>query len=440
MARSKEVLEQEVRRVTPRSGAQWERGRASMPGGVIKGAYWMSPHPVYVERAEGCYLWDLDGHRYVDFTNHHTAMILGHNHPAVMKAVHEAVNRGLGFGMPSVLEAEMAEEIVRRFPSIERVRFTNSGTESSLHATRMVRAVTGKPKVAKFEGAYHGSHDALEISVAPPLDGAGPDDSPSPVASWPGMARGSEENVVILPYGQPESVELILREQQSEVSAVFFDGKPGIYDLPPDFARFLRDLTRELGILMVMDEVVSFRAGYGGYQGLVGVEPDLTVFGKIMGGGFPVGVIGGRADLMDVLDNSTGSALLNQSGTFSGNHVTLAAGLATLRALTPELYRHLDGLRERLDEGLRKVFRDSGVAANVRSVGSIVSFDFGERPVTDYRSLASTDKALFDRIRLELLLRGYFTQGGMGLCLSAPMRPEHIDGLLDALKESLAEE
>ena len=440
MVRSMEALEAEYRRVTPKSRAQWERGMPVMPGGIIKGAYWSSPYPLYVERAQDCYLWDLDGRKYVDFANHHSAMILGHSHPAVVEAVQKELQRGLGFGAPTALEAEMAEELVKRFPSVDKVRFTNSGTESSLHATRLARAATGKPKVAKFEGAYHGSHDALEVSVSPPIDRAGAFDSPRPVAEWEGMARGSEEDVVVLPYNQRESVELILREHQAEVAAVFYDGKPGMYDIPADFAHFIRDITRELGILMVMDEVVSFRAGYGGYQGVAGVTPDLTILGKIVGGGFPVGAIGGRADLMDVLDNTQGDPVLHQSGTFSGNHFTLAAGLATLRELTPEAYEHLGALRVRLHDGLVDVFGRADVPCQVIGEGSIVNIYLTDRPVNDYRSATSMpDLALFGRIALALLLRGYHARGGMGLVLSTPMGTEHIDGVLEALERVLGE-
>ena len=326
MVRSRDALEAEYRNATPSSLAQWERGRPVMPGGIIKGAYWNPPYPLYVDHADGCYLWDLDSRKYVDFANHNTAMILGHSHPAVVEAVQRELERGIGLGEPTSLDADMAEEITKRIPSVEKVRFTGSGTESSMHATRIVRAVTGKPKVAKFEGAYHGSHDALEVSVSPPLDGAGPADSPAAVGSWEGMARGSEEDVVVLPYNQRESVELILREHEEDLAAVFYDGKPGMLDVPDEFTRFVRDITRELGLLLVMDEVVSFRAGYSGYQGVCGIEPDLTIFGKIIGGGLPVGAIGGRADLMDVLDNSGGTGRLGQSGTFSGNNLHPGGG------------------------------------------------------------------------------------------------------------------
>ena len=434
MVRSREALEEEYRRLTPRSREQWERGKPVMPGGVIKGAYWMSPYPTYMERAQDCYLWDLDGRKYVDFANHHTTTILGHSHPTVVEAVQRELDKGIAFGAPTALEAEVAEEITGRFPSIDKVRYTNSGTEASLHTTRLARTVTGKPKVAKFEGAYHGSHDALEISVGPPLDKAGPSDSPGAVASWDGMARGSEEDVVVLPYNQPESVALILREKRDEISAVFYDGKPGVLDVPDDFTRFVRELTGELGLLMVMDEVVSFRAGYGGYQGLAGVKPDITLFGKIVGGGFPAGALGGRADLMDVLDNSQPPVRLNQSGSFSGHNFTLAAALATLTALTPEVYEHLDRLGARLHEGLVDVFGSAGIPCQVLSAGSLVNPYLTDRPVRDYRALTSVDNALFERISLGLLLEGYHLgRPGMTMALSSPMTDEQIDGLLGAL-------
>ena len=440
MVRFRQALEEEYTRVTPSSRAQWERGKPVMPGGIIKGAYWTTPHPIYVERAEGCYLWDLDGRRYVDFANHHTATVLGHSHPDVVKAVQRELERGIALGAPTTLEAEIAEEMVERIPSVERVRFTNSGTESSLHATRLARAVTGKPKVAKFEGAYHGSHDALEVSTAPAIDRAGEPDAPESVAAWDGMAQGAEEDAVILPYNQPETVELILREHQDEIAAVFYDGKPGMMDVPDDFTRFIRDTTKELGLLMVMDEVVSLRAGYGGYQGECDVEPDLTIFGKIVGGGFPVGAIGGRADLMDVLDPTQSGGALSQSGTFSGNNFTLAAGLATLRALTPEVYDHLDALGGRLHAGLERVFAAARIPCQVLSSGSIVNPFLTDRPVRDYRSAATADADMFDRLRLGLNLKGYYVgSGAMSMVLSSPMENEHIDGLVGALEDVLGE-
>jgi glutamate-1-semialdehyde 2,1-aminomutase len=259
------------------------------------------------------------------------------------------------------------------------------------------------------------------------------------VAAHDGMSRDSEEDTVILPYGDTESVELILRQHRDELAGVFYDPKAGIYDIPRDFAQFLRDITRELGLLLVWDEVVSFRAGYGGYQAVCGIEPDLTTFGKIVGGGLPVGALGGRADLMDVLDNTQDPTGLTQSGTFSGNAMTLAAGLATLRELTPEVYSRLERLRARLHEGLEAAFEDAGVACRVVSEGPLVNVYLTDRPVRTYRDAASADKGLSDRIALSLLLKGFFGWGGLGLALSTPMGDEHVDGLLTALAAVLVE-
>ncbi len=438
MVRTRESLQEEYRQVTPRSRSQWEAAKAHLPGGVVKGAYWSPPYPIYMDRGEGCYLWDLDGRRYVDFANHHTAMVLGHSHPDVIAAVRRETERGMGLGAPTTLEAEIAEELTRRLPSVDKVRFTNSGTESSIHVTRLARAVTGRPLVAKFEGAYHGSLDALEISTGPPIEKAGPADGPAPVASWPGMSPGSEENVVILPYNQPESVDLILREHRDDVAAVFFDGKPGMLDIPHDFARSLRELTTELGMLMVMDEIVSFRVGYSGYQGLVGVKPDITTLGKIVGGGFPGSAIGGRAELMDVFDTTKGDLRISQSGTFSGNNFTLAAGLATLKALTPEVYAHLDRLREQLHQGLVKAFERARISCQVLSAGSIVNPFLTDQPVRDYRSASTADDDLFSRIQMGLALKGYYVgRDSMKMILSEPMQNEHVDGLVGALHEVL---
>lgn len=437
MVRSYGSLENEFRLVTPKSFTRWEKGKSVMPGGIMKEGYWSKPYPICVSKADGCYLWDLDGRKYVDFANHHTAVILGHNNPTVMAAVQGEIDRGLALGAPTELELDIAEELIARFPTADKVRFMNSGTEASLHATRLVRAATGKPKIAKFEGAYHGSHDALEVSVAP-VNG-GPDDSPKPIPEWNGMSKSAEEEVVILPYGQPESVELILREHRDELACVFFDGKPGLMDVSPEFTRFLRRITDELGILMVMDEVVSFRSSYGGYQGIVGVEPDITILGKVIGGGFPAGAIVGKSDVMDVFDNTETRRGPRQSGTFSANNFTLAAGLATLRELTPDVYSHLDRLGRRLSSGLREAFDRAEMSCQVLHSGSIVSTFLTDLKVKDYRSMASSDDAMLDRIRLALLIKGHFTQAGLGFSLSYPMRDEEVDGFIQSINEILVE-
>lgn len=438
MVRSRQSVESEYVRRTPKSRAQWQAGKPVMPGGVIKGAYWFPPHPTYMARAEGCYMWDLDDNKYVDFANHHSATILGHNHPDVVEAIEAELERGLALGAPTTLEAEIAEEIVSRVPGVDQVRYTNSATESALHTARMVRAIKGKPKIAKFEGAYHGSHDALEYSTAPSLDEAGPEDAPTSVPAQHGMIPGSEDTVVILPYNQPETVELILREHQNELAAVYYDGKPGMLEIPMEFTHFVRDITQELGMFMVMDETVSFMVGPGGYQREAGIEPDLSFFGKILGGGLPGGVIGGKAELMGLLDNTECNKGVFQSGTFSGNNLTLAAGLATLRALTPEVYNHLDVLRKRVHSGFEKAAQKASLPFHVVSAGTIINAFPTSIPVRDHRSLSAIDTEMFERILLGLTVKGnYMGRGHMSMVLSAPMGNEDVDGLVAAFEEIL---
>ncbi|MBT4072068.1 MAG: aspartate aminotransferase family protein [Chloroflexi bacterium] len=435
--KSRDEIEAAYRAETMASHAQWERSKSSMPGGMVKGAYWYPPYPIYMESGEGCYLTDLDGRRLVDFANHHTAMILGHSHPDVLAETARWLNAGIGLSAPTTLEAEAAELLCERVPSVDKVRFTNSGTEATLHASRLVRAATGRKKLAKFEGAYHGSHDSLEVSVAPSLQDAGDAASPEAVPEWDGMSRATEDTIV-LPYNDPETCALILREHKDEIAAVFYDGKPGTLEIPDDFTRFLRDITAELGILMVMDEVISFRVGYSGYQSLCGVEPDLTTFGKVIGGGLPVGAFGGRADLMDMLDNTRPGSTVYQSGTYSGNPLTLAAGIANMKALTPDAYEHLDALGERLADGLRHAFTTAGVPARVVQRGSLLHSYFldADTSVSDYRILTEHNGDLAHDLFIATTLEGSFTGKGE-FVLSTPMDDGHIDDLIEATERVL---
>ena len=440
MTKSRKSLIKDYEGKTPLSRSQWQKGLSFMPGGVIKGAYWSDPYPTYIAKAEGCYIWDIDNNQYVDFGNHHSAMILGHNDSVVVEAVEREIHRGFGLGGPIELELEISREIINRFPSVNKVRFCNSGTEAAIHVARMVRAITGRTKLAKFEGAYHGSTDSLEVSTSPSLEKAGPANSPYAVSEWPGMPQGSEEDLIILPYSDRESVEIILRENRDEIAGVFYDARPGIIEVSGEFTRFIRDITKELGIPMVMDEVVSFRSGPGGAQGLFGIEPDITMFGKAFGGGFPIGAIGGKDEFMQILDNSSVAGVLNQSGTFSGNSFTLAAGLATLKRLSTEVYDHIDSLRQALHDGLVQVFEQASLPNRVLSAGAGLQYYLTDQPVTDYRAVQSLPNSeLAERIELALFLKGFSMRGGIGITLSAPMTPDHITDFLSALEETLQE-
>ncbi|MBI5878572.1 MAG: aspartate aminotransferase family protein [Chloroflexi bacterium] len=432
---AQERFEREI----PRSRAAYERARAVMPGGA-KGAYFYAPFPLTLERGEGCYLFDVDEHRYADFAGHHTAQVLGHGHPAVLAAVQAQLTRGIALGGPTGSETELAEELCRRVPSLERVRFCNSGTEATLHAIRLARGSTGKPKIAKFEGGYHGSHDSVEISVAPPLDLAGPADAPVAVPAVRGMSPGAVSDTLILPYNDEAAVERILTAHRDELACVMFDPRAGILPQRREFVQFVRDLTARLGILLVFDEIVGFRVGSGGLQVEYGITPDLSTYGKIIGGGFPVGAFGGRADLMDLLDTSQGPTGYFQSGTFSAHPVAMAAGLATLRQLTPPVLERINALGARLASGLRTLFERRGVPAQVVCTGSLFSIHFSAEPVVDYRSLARTDKALAGRVFRSLLAQGQYLSQGLSMsALSVPMNEAHVDGLVTAIDQSISE-
>jgi len=430
-------IETLYRSETPLSREQFGRDRQYMPGGA-KGAYFYKPYPLTMQRGEGCYLYDLDERQFVDFANHHTTQILGHNHPAVMTAIQEQLLRGIALGAPTGIEARIAEEMCNRVESLERIRFCNSGTEATLHAIRMARGFTRRPKIAKFEGGYHGSHDGVEISVAPPLDRAGPADAPIAVPTAGGMAPHATEDVLILPYHDEVAVERLIREHRHELAAVIFDPKAGILPLRPDFVRFVREVTRANDVLLILDEVVGFRVGRGGIQAYYEITPDLTTFGKLIGGGFPVGAFGGRADIMDLLDTTKGPTGLFQSGTFSAHPVIMAAGLATLQQLTPAAFDHLNGLGERLRNGLNERFAQKNIAAQAVGVGSLFSIYFTAAPLINYRSLTSNDGAMTQRVFLALLNQGYFLSQGLGMnALSLPMTTEQIDGLIAAVDQAI---
>ena len=257
----------------PQSRELFERHRSATPGGFAKGAYYFAPFPVAMERGDGCFLWDVDGHRYVDCANHHTALVLGHNHPAVAAAVQRQLERGGALGAPVGVETELCAELCRRVASLERVRFCNSGTEATLHAVRLARASTGKPRIAKFEGCYHGSHDAVEISVSPPLDQAGPAAAPIPYAQALGMSPGALAEAVILPLHDAAAVRRLVRAHADELACVVFEPCAGVLELPAEFVREVRQVARDCGVPFIFDEIVAFRMAYGGAQQHYAIDP-----------------------------------------------------------------------------------------------------------------------------------------------------------------------
>ena len=384
----------------------------------------------------------MDGHRYVDCANHHTALVLGHNHPQVTAAVQRQLERGGALGAPVGVETELCAELCRRVASLERVRFCNSGTEATLHAVRLARAFTGRPRIAKFEGCYHGSHDAVEISVSPPLERAGPAYHSGRLRPGAGhvsrrAGRGADPAAGRRRRGQAPGA----CAHADELACILFEPRAGVLDLPAEFVREVRNIARDCGVPFIFDEIVAFRMARGGAQQHYGIEPDLTAFGKIVGGGFPVGAFGGRAELMDLLDPARGKGS-GQSGTYSAHPVTMAAGLATLRALTPEAVAHLNALAERLVRGLNGMFARRSFAATAFNAGSAfgVCFTAGGAP-RSYRAALGADQGLVRRVFLSLLEQGYYLPAGLTMAsLSTPMQSAHVDGLVAAFEHAVEEE
>ena len=432
MVKSAETLERLFVESRPKSAALYESGMDVMPGGGMKGLGY-SP-PLYIERAEDCYLYDIDGFRYVDWINNACTLVLGHSPTGVVNALTNIVNNGIVFGAPNAFEKPIAEHICKRIPSIDKVRFTNSGTEAVMNALRLARAYTGKPKIAKFEGGFHGTTDDAEISISPSLDEAGADESPNAVAQYKGINQGIIDNIVVMPYNDPEAVDLILTENKEDVAAVIYDPKSGNYDIPHEFLRFVADKCKELGILFIMDEVKSLRVSYGGFQELAGVDPDITTLGKLVGGGMPVGAFGGKAHIMDMMSGNRG---ISSGGTYSGNPMTLAAGLAHMEGATPEVYVHLKQLGERLRQGLEDVFARANVPARIICTENIMSAHMTSDPVRNYRDVVKFDRDMRRRLMLGMFLEGHYARELQEMTTSAPMTNETVDDFLASLEKVL---
>ena len=429
------------RETTPSSRALHERAAAVMPGGTTRTTTYFDPYPLYIERGEGCRVWDADGTERIDMLGNYTAMILGHAHPKVVEAIGKQAARGTGFAAANPLEVELATLLCERVPSLDAVRFCNSGTEATMFAMRLARAFTGRPKIARMEGGYHGTHDYAEVSTHPVVATAGPDESPTPQADSIGTPEWALNEVVVLPFNQPEAAEAIIRRHGGELAAVILEpiiGSGGVIAATPEFLRRMRDVTGELGILLIFDEVISFRVAPGGAQQLYGVTPDLTTLGKIIGGGLPVAAFGGRADVMELLDPRRNPSLA-QGGTYNGNPLGMAAGLAAMRELTPDVYEELNRKGARVTEQLSEVFASHDVAVQVNGAGSMFALHFTATPVVDYRTMAAADKRRTRDMFLSLVNHGVLmAPRGMG-ALSTPMGEDDIQQFIDAVDVAVSE-
>jgi glutamate-1-semialdehyde 2,1-aminomutase len=425
---------------TATSKSCYEGALRFMPGGDTRSVSYFDPYPVFMEEGTGCRIKDVDGNEYLDLVNNYTSLIHGHAHPEVVDAVCNQVAKGSCFATPLELQVELAELLCFRVPSLEQVRFCNSGTEATLAAIRAAKAFTGRDKILKMEGGYHGSHDAAEISVDPPLKDAGPAMAPIAHADSPGLFRGVLVDVLVAPFNNIEAVRRTITRYQNDLAAIIVEpilGAGGTIPANLDFLQYLRSAANDCGALLIFDEVISFRLAFGGAQELYSVEPDLTTLGKIIGGGLPVGAFGGRADVMALFDPRRHQ--LSHSGTFNGNALTMAAGLATLRLLTREEIVRLNKLGSVLRTLLEKSFSDAGVPGTVTGTGSLAAWHFTDSEVVDYRSMAGANRSLHHPVHISLMNKGIFTMPRGSVCLSTPMGERDIAQIGEAFQESLEE-
>lgn len=422
----------------PASHRAFARAQELIPGGVNSPARafgGVGGEPIFIERADGAYLWDLDGRRYVDFIGSWGPMILGHRHPKVVAAIESALTRGTSYGAPTEGETQLAELIVEAMPAIESVRLVSSGTEATMSAIRLARGYTGREVIVKFAGNYHGHADSLLVAAGSAAATLG-------VPNSPGVTRGAAADTLVLNYNSVEELESAFARRGREIACVILEpivGNMGCVRPSDAFLRALRELTERNESLLIFDEVITgFRVGYGGAQQLLGIRPDLTTLGKIVGGGLPMGAYGGRRDIMNrVLP----AGPVFQAGTLSGNPLAVAAGIATLETLRDESpYPRLDALGARLEAGLRQAAVAANIPHTLARVGSMMTLFFHPEPVVDWPSASRCDTARYGRYFWGLLDRDVYMPCSQfeALFVSAAHSEADIDHTVAAAREALS--
>lgn len=409
-----------------------------MPGGVnspVRAFKSVGGQPIIFDRVKGAYAWDVDGNQYIDYVGSWGPAICGHAHPEVINALKEALEKGTSFGAPCLLENILAEMVIDAVPSVEMVRFVNSGTEACLSVLRLMRAFTGREKLIKFEGCYHGHGDMFLVKAGSGVATLGLPDSP-------GVPKAVTVTTLTAPYNDLEAVKQLFKENPGEIAGVILEpivGNAGF--IPPDggFLEGLRVLTRENGALLVFDEVMTgFRIAYGGVQEKSGVIPDLTTLGKVIGGGLPVGAYGGRRDIMSMV---APAGPMYQAGTLSGNPLAMTAGIKTLELLQkPGTYEYLDKITKKLSDGLLKIAKETGHAACGGQISGMFGLFFTPGPVHNYEDAKKSDLAKFSRFHRGMLERGIYlapSQFEAGFT-SLAHTDEDIDQTLAAAREVMS--
>lgn len=419
--------------VATRSQQVFERAKAVIPGGVnspVRSCKSVGSDPIFMDRADGSHLFDIDGNKYIDYVGSWGPMILGHRHPRVLEAIELTLKQGTSFGAPCRAEVEMAELICKLMPSIEMVRMVNSGTEATMSAIRLARAFTKRTMVVKFDGCYHGHADSFLVKAGSGLATLG-------ISSSPGAPEEITKLTLSIPFNDPADLKKTFDKHGKEIAAVILEpivGNAGLILPQENFLQTIRDLCTEHGALLIFDEVMTgFRVALGGAQEMYKIKPDLTTLGKIIGGGLPVGAYGGRKDIMAMI---APSGPVYQAGTLSGNPLAMAAGIAQLKSLqTPGTYAHLEQNTTRLAEGLKGLSK----SIQVVSVPGMLGVFFSSKPVTDFASAQKCDTELFGKVWRALIEKGIYWPPSQfeAAFISTVHTKNDIDNTIEAFKDSL---
>lgn len=408
-----------------------------MPGGVnspVRAFKSVDTPAIFMDHAKGSRIYDIDGNEYIDYVLSWGPLILGHKNEQVIKKLHEAVNRGTSFGASTLEENKLAELVIERVPSIEKVRMVSSGTEATLAALRLARGYTGRNKIIKFEGCYHGHSDSLLIKAGSGVATLGLPDSP-------GVPEGTAKNTITVPYNDLEAIKIAFENYGDDIAGIIVEpvaGNMGVVPPKDGFLQGLREITNDYGALLIFDEVMTgFRVGYNCAQGYFGVTPDLTCLGKVIGGGLPVGAFGGKKEIMDKVA-PVGN--IYQAGTLSGNPLAMTSGYETLSQLTPESYEYFQELGDILEEGLKKVFSKHNVPITINRAGSMIGYFLNEGPVTNFEEANKSNLELFSQMYREMAKEGVFLPPSQfeGTFLSTAHSKEDIEKTIQAFDTALS--
>lgn len=424
----------------PNSKALHSRACQYLPGGDTRTATFYLPFPGFMKSGEGQYMIDVDGHNLIDFQNNYTSLIHGHAYPSVVEAVSKQIALGSAYAAPFEKQVELADILCSRFPSLDLVRFTNSGTEANLHAVRAARAFTGRDKVVKTEGGYHGTIDIFEASVDPDLNEAGPLNNISVLPESKGVSKKALEDVIVVPFNDIENTKHIIEDNNDEIACVIIEpimGSAGQITPDIEYLKFLREITEKFGIVLIFDEVVTGRLSLGGAQEEYGVVPDITTLGKMIGGGNPIGAFGGRKEIMDEYDPR--KHLMYHSGTFNGNAISMTAGVATMEAYDEKAVKHVNELGSRFKTGMIDIYDRLNLKMQISGAGSIYNILFTDKPVHSYRDVAGSHEVLNKILFMQLYMRGVFNAERGMFAMTTTMTNDNIDYALVQIEDSLKE-